>query len=805
MQIGMQLFFIKHPYFYIALCLITGILIGKMLIHFPTSLWFTIVFFFSSLILYVTIRTSVLYLSIFCTLISAGSLRYHLSTEIYEQDHISAMDAGKISQFSGMIIDCQYGKDNRNKYVVSIEQGLIENTLNPICGKIILYTKSVQHNYEYGDRIQVKAALQIPTGKRNPGQFDYKQYLYNQNVFFIAKVEHADSIICIERYQGNWFVHSVISPLRSYCQRIFQSYFDEKTSGLIMALILGEKQGLGQEMIENFKHVGVVHVLAISGLHVGFIITFIFSLLSLLRLNHHSKIWGLLIILIIYIIIIRFKTPVIRASSMAIFYLLGQILERKISPYNIIFAAMTLILLIDPRELFNPGFHFSFMAVLSIIYGYEKFDQLLPLNRYLEKRIKNNLWLSFFQKWIWFPFLVSLAAVIGTSPLTLYYYGLFPVYALLANLIVIPLTGLIVFFSLFLLLIGGLSDILATGLGMVIQLINQLLQYVVRFFADIPYSSVITPIPSCTQVMLIYIIMLFGINIKRNFKVVVFLLFLLVLIFAVSLKSEENKHLQVVFLDVGQGDAAFIRFPNQKTMLIDAGNRSFQWDQGEKIVLPFLQYLHALHINYLIGSHPHNDHIGGFMALLNNVMIDTLVMSAYQFNSKFYKDILSYIDQNNIPLKLVEKGDLLIPDPSCRVYVLHPDSMHLKSETFSGAECNNSSVVLKVTYGKNNILFTGDLEESGEDPLLQYEGFLESEILKIGHHGSITSTSEELLKSVNPIFALISVAKKNKFKHPSPRTLERLTRHGIKTCLTSEEGAIVFTISPEKITRVAWR
>jgi competence protein ComEC len=114
-------------------------------------------------------------------------------------------------------------------------------------------------------------------------------------------------------------------------------------------------------------------------------------------------------------------------------------------------------------------------------------------------------------------------------------------------------------------------------------------------------------------------------------------------------------------------------------------------------------------------------------------------------------------------------------------------------------------VVLKVTYGANSILFTGDLEESGEQPLLQYEDFLESEILKIGHHGSKTSTSEALLQSVNPILALISVAKKNKFKHPSPRTLERLKRYGIKTYQTSQKGAVLFNLGPEKITKVGWR
>ncbi|MCK4753689.1 MAG: DNA internalization-related competence protein ComEC/Rec2, partial [Calditrichia bacterium] len=414
-------------------------------------------------------------------------------------------------------------------------------------------------------------------------------------------------------------------------------------------------------------------------------------------------------------------------------------------------------------------------------------------------------WLTFFRKWIWMPFLVSLAAVIGTSPLTLYYYGMFPVYALLANLIVIPLTGIIVFLSLFLLFVGVLSDILSSGIAMMIQFVNQGLQLLVDSIANLPFALFLTPIPTLTQIGIMYLLTVLVLNIRKKTKLKSLMMFILVLIFVLSIKSAGRPDLQVVFLDVGQGDAAFLRFPNQQTMLIDAGNRSFQWDQGDKTVLPFLQSISALHINYLVGSHAHNDHIGGFLALVNAISIDTLVLNGYQFKSKLYTSLLALAKDKNIPVKTVFKGDMLSPDPSCRVYVLHPDSNYIRMETFSGAECNNSSVVLKVQYGVNSILFTGDLEKTGEQPLLQYDYFLESEILKIGHHGSSTSTSEALLEKVNPLVALISVAKKNKFRHPSPRTLERLRRYGIQTYQTSREGAVLFTIGPEKITKVVWK
>jgi len=349
------------------------------------------------------------------------------------------------------------------------------------------------------------------------------------------------------------------------------------------------------------------------------------------------------------------------------------------------------------------------------------------------------------------------------------------------------------------------SDIVAQGIAMMIQVVNLILQWLVNLISDLPYSSFLTPLPTLSQLAIMYLWIILALNIRKNNKVVIVLLIVLVLIFIISIRSDRQLDLQIAFLDVGQGDAAFIRFPNQTTMLIDAGDRSFQWDQGEKTVLPFLQSMNALHINYLVGSHPHNDHIGGFPVLIKSLTVDTLILSGYQYNSKLFANLLTDANDKNIPIKVVRKGDILIPDPLCRVYIFHPDSNHSRSENFHGSECNNSSVVLKIQYGENSVLFTGDLEKSGEQPLLHYDFFLESEILKIGHHGSATSTSDDLLKKVNPLLALISVAKKNKFRHPSPKTLERLKRHGIKTYQTSQEGALLFGLGPEKIMKISWK
>jgi competence protein ComEC len=796
----------RYPFLLIAGCLVSGILLGRYAVQFPLSLWLSIFFLLCAIISKWVKRTNVRIMCLIFALSSAATFRYHLAAEILPENHLIQVPGEKVSCFEGMIADYQYKIDFRDKYVLDHVKICGEIQKQLVSGKILIFAKNIRNRFRYGDRVRIYANLNKPERQHNPGQFDYRAYLFSKDIYYTCRISDHDSVSLIARDQGNLFIQQIIIPLRQYCRKTFIGFLDRDTAALLMALILGEKQDLDSQVVESFQRVGVVHVLAISGLHVGFIISFVFAVLSLLRLKYNSRIWSLIIVLIIYIILVRFKTPVIRASTMAVLYMIGQLLERKSCAYNIIFAAISLILLIDPQDLFRPGFQFSFMAVFSIVYGYEKLNQGFPLAKFLNKRWGNNRWVSYLTKWMWLPSLVSLSAVIGTLPLTLYYYGLFPVYALIANLIVIPLTGVIVFLSIFILLVAFLSPFFAAGIAHIIMVVDQGLQLLVYTISKLPYASFTTVTPSMIQIVALYFFVYLILNIKQN-KLNIYLLFpaVVLIIFIFTTKSEQKKDLKIAFLDVGQGDAAFIFFPNGKTMLIDGGNSSLYWDQGAKTVLPFMQFSDVLHLNYLVGSHAHNDHIGGFPYLLETVTIDTIVLNAYQYKSRLFNTIQNLAEIKNIPIKTVFRGDQLYPDPSCRVYVLHPDSQFVQSETYNGAECNNSSLVLKIQYGKNSVLFAGDLEKEGEKPTLDYEHFLECEILKVGHHGSVTSTSEHFLFQVNPLLAVISVGVNNKFNHPSPQTISRLRSAGIRTYLTRQQGALLFRIGPEKITKLAWR
>ena len=256
-------------------------------------------------------------------------------------------------------------------------------------------------------------------------------------------------------------------------------------------------------------------------------------------------------------------------------------------------------------------------------------------------------------------------------------------------------------------------------------------------------------------------------------------------------KQFSGKKLKVTFIHVGQGDATLIEFPNGKTALVDAGNKGFGFDAGKRYVDPVLKYYGVSRINWLIGSHPHSDHIGGFEYILKNYEVDTLVINEFKAKSKIYNRILQYSRQNSIYIKYVDEGDIIIPDKQTRMYVLHPDTTFETGSPHSGQSVNNSSLVLKLLHGKNSFLFNGDAEIEIEKALLNYGGFLDCDVLKVGHHGSKTSSSKEFLSLAKPEMAIISVGKRNKFKHPAPVTIRKFRNLGIEYYRTDQVGAVV--------------
>jgi competence protein ComEC len=784
--------FRTKPFLLLTPLAILGILGGAWLIQWPWSVIMTTCFL-GSLLLPIDARwkNMLILLSFF----SAFIVRYHLADTFIAKNHYLNVEWNRIVSYRGIIKDAVYRTSRTNRYLLQLKTVQDIGGTQTTTGKIMVYS---ERHFSYGDILELSKQWQQPTGQRNPGQFNYRDYLNRNDIYAIVYLTEYDSVSVVMQGHGNWFFHCCIEPVRSYLQRMVHQCNTSTVSSLLKALLLGERQDLDPAVVQQFTLSGVVHVLAISGLHVGYIILFITILLQLLRFPYRSQFIILLVVLTVYVLLVRFKPSVLRASLMAALYIYGKIREKKIDNKNILLGTAFLLLLFDPRDLFNPGFQFSFLAVLGILILFPR----------LKKRIifGNSSVSKILLQYIWYGLIISFSATLFTLPLTIYYYGVWPIYAVPVNLIIIPLVGIMLFLGFMQILLALISIHLALGIGQLIELVYQLMTAIIHATMSLPLAFLDLPKPSWVLIVLSYmgIVFLLALNKHNRIKGLFALLSILLCYIVIGKWGGRRPGLIVTMLDVGHGDAAVIHFPNGNTILIDGGDCTANFDHGLQTVLPYLKQKGVLHLTYAVISHGHRDHAGGVINLMDRVRIDTVVISDDIGTSPLITQIIEKCERHHYPLRKVIKGDCLYPDPACRLYVLHPAYYDSTSAT-SSSSCNNQSMVVKLQYGASGILFTGDIEAKGIEDVLCFDDFLESELIKLPHHGSMVSTTPDLLSRVNPVIAIASASAYRRFNLPSRKLIQFFNTRRIPFLQTGREGAIMFELTPTSIRRIHWR
>jgi DNA internalization-related competence protein ComEC/Rec2 len=264
---------------------------------------------------------------------------------------------------------------------------------------------------------------------------------------------------------------------------------------------------------------------------------------------------------------------------------------------------------------------------------------------------------------------------------------------------------------------------------------------------------------------------------------------------------------RITFIDVGQGDAVFIELPGGKNLLVDGGPKSTEFDAGERIVTPFLKRKGISAIDLLLVSHPDADHLGGIPAVLRDFEVKEVLDNGLVARSDLYSEYRREVHRLGRMLHLGRAGKCQTMGDGVRMYILSPSSALLQSDTSTGeASMNNASVVLKLQHGDVSFLLAGDAAMEAEEEMLNtYGDFLKSTVLKIGHHGSRSSSSEKFLDAVRPEYAVFSVGKHNRFNHPSPDVIQRLSNLGVDMKRTDEEGAVVFESDGSSLSYVDWR
>ncbi|NQV30561.1 MAG: DNA internalization-related competence protein ComEC/Rec2 [Candidatus Marinimicrobia bacterium] len=663
-------------------------------------------------------------------------------------------------------------------------------------GRVILYAKDLSCKPSYGDTLKAHLQLNIPRARRNPHDFNYRVYLERQEIFFEAFIQDSNSvqIRSPESVSAVMHIHMLKESILSH----FRTYLTTRSSGILSALILGERSDVDEETRTDFANTGVIHVLAVSGLHVGYVAMILLTIFGIFRFPHRLKMSAVIFGLIFYVFLTGAAASVMRASIMASLLIIGALIERKADVYNVLATAALLILLIDPLQLKNIGFQLSFSAVLSIVALFPKFKSWLPEMRLLNGSSYGRGVLAVIDL-----FLVSLAAQLGTLALTIYYFHKIPIISILANIIVVPLIGIVVATGMSFLLLGVIFPILAELWSHTLEGTIDIMLWFVRICANVEWAYVNIPAIQSTDALLllfgIFLVAMIPFQRVLKFWLFLFLIWGNMVIWRTLLVQPK---LELIMLDVGQGDALVIHTPNDKTIVIDAGLRFGGQDMGKDIILPYLLDRNWLHINLLVLTHPHNDHMGGAEYLASNLQIDRVLLPDIEYDSYGYNKLIGVLDSLEIPKSALFTGAI---DSSLKPLYLRVMAPKMFTAETQPSNVNNSSIVIQLFYNESTVMLTGDAEAAVEADQLAFGTFLKSNIMKAPHHGSKTSSTLKYLKLTRPDVALMSLAENNKFRHPAATTLKKYESIGTRVNRTDLEGAIIYTSDGVAWSKVRWR
>ncbi len=633
---------------------------------------------------------------------------------------------------------------------------------------------------EIGERILLRGRLRLPDDARNPGAFDYRLYLKALEIHTLFWCTQ-DSLLWRSGAPSGFSLARAFARVRAWISQQLSRFSSGQSLALLQGLLLGQREEIDHEVMESFAQTGFIHVLSVSGLHVGFVALILYVLCDLLRAPKRWQVFLAMLGLIFYAMLTGLQPPVVRATVMAIVLLLGDVFEREAEIYNSLGAAAVLILMWQPWQLFQLGFQLSFVAVLGIAYLYRPL--LLQFSRLV--------------RWRWPPvrwavalLAVSFAAQFATLPFVLMAYGRLPLTAIWGNLIVIPVSFLAVAAGVVACLVASWSDFLLQVYGAVADFaVNSMILFT-HWLAGLP-GAYIAAVHAPLLLLVFYLLALaVFVEWRRPARRWLVLAALAVLnIFIWREASQGTPKLRLTFFDVDQGDAILLEFPRGRRMLIDAGPWYEYTDAGERVLLPYFAQQGIRRLHAVVITHPHADHLGGLPALLSSwLKIDTVYSCGAEIDSWLEQKCERLLDSLRVPRRALHWGDMLQAFPPARIGVLAAGGKGIGMVE----NVNDASVVLKVVWGETSMLFAGDAEWQSEWRMTRRAELLDGDLLKAGHHGSQTSSTLPFLKAVTPQWAVISAGRRNKFGHPHASVMARYEALGIRSIRTDLNGAVVF-------------
>ena len=589
-----------------------------------------------------------------------------------------------------------------------------------------------------GDKVKIKGTLKLPSKNTVPNLFNYRKYLNNNNIYYILTASE------ITKIKNN-------TKILTHYKNKLQKYINRKKAHTYLNIfILSNKNDLDKEVLNSYQVNGLSHLFSISGMHITLLLGTILKLLDKVSYNRYYKYVLLIIILIIYMYLTDFTPSILRSGIMFILLTLNKLFNFKIKTKNIIMLTFIIIVLINPYYIYNLGFQLSYLISFYLII----FAHIINKHKNYFKKI----------------FITSLISFLVSFPIIISNYYQVNLLSILINLLFVPIISYIVLPLAFITLILPTDSLLI--------LTMDILEGISLSLTNINYLLLELPKPSIYLIIIYYaIITLLLIN-KKCF------ISLLTTIFIHKISINFNPNMEILFLDVSQGDSILLHYPHNKyNILIDTGG-NYNYEISKNIIIPYLKSKGINKIDYLILTHGDYDHMGESINLIENFKVEKVIFNCGKFN-----------DLEKELIKVLEKKKIKYYSCIKELYIDKNKLQFLNTKEYDNE--NDNSSVIYFNYYNYKFLFMGDASTEREKDILEKYNLKDVDFLKVGHHGSNTSSSEEFINSINPKYSLISVGKNNRYGHPNKEVLDTL--NDSKIYRTDQDGSIMFKIKKDKL------
>ena len=651
------------------------------------------------------------------------------------------------------------------RFVVDADSIKAKGKEQEICGGLILtYYPRVGEEIptaRIGDKISVSGNLKLLTNYNNPGQIDGVTRM--KAVGITARMSAGKQGILIEKIDGGLWIKflRIVAAIRQHYRQSMEGVMSREDAAAIFAMLFGGYAGLNPELVEDFATTGIVHILSVSGSHMSLLAMATAWLCTVLKFPRRLTFALGFFIIGTYAILSGLLPQVLRSAAMGILVFLARTLDAEAEGARLLTLTALAMLINQPLLLFDISFQLSFSSTAGLMYLSE------DLRKLFERLPK------FFTE----PASMTIAAQLASLPIVIWYFNQISLSSVLANVFVMPLLEIVIVGGL----LGGIFSAVVPIAGKIFFVGEALIfgagAELNRVFANLPFSAVQVPTLGIMAGFFYYAALI----LRRP-------IILLAIIFLIAFSLFRTGDVEVSFVDVGQGDCAVVITPNRKCLIFDTGGvRDKVFDVGGRVVVPYLKHENIRAVDKIFLTHVHEDHSGGAGAVIKKLPVSEII-TASEGKSE-YASVFGIAEEYLPPLRAGQVGEKFLVD-GVEVEILFAPNVG------TGNEISN---VYRIRYGEVTFLITGDLVKEIESEILREGIDVSSTVLKVGHHGSATSSSEEFLQAVKPKCSVICVGYGNNFGHPRAEVLERLENLPTKIYRTDQDGLIKFKTDGKKL------